>query len=121
MADTERKAVDPVRMAQAMFMVDLARAGFEQVRPIPGGRWAGLYPYMFTVAIVTGKLLDRHELEDRWCYNSRLVADAALSVWNGTGEPNGWIRHPRSGRCRYDADPNREVYDWALEVAGAAE
>lgn len=37
---------------------------------------------------------------DSWCYDSVLAAVLALSVWDGTGEPIGWFRNPRTGEIR---------------------
>lgn len=96
----------------------MAELGFDEIRRLPGGDWVGLYRYAFTVAIVKGVEMDTTTLYDRWCYRTRLEASAALAAWDGmTGEPDGWLRHPASGRCRYDADPERQVLDWGLETA----
>src|SRR5436309_3043308 len=65
-------------------------------------RWAALMPFMFTVAIVWGFRGDGQGLcyEDRWCYHEPLRALLALREWNGAGDPEGWHRHPYSGRRR---------------------
>lgn len=100
------------------FIRYLAHAGFRSFRAGPPGRWVALYPYAYTVAIVMGEMFDRYVILDRWCYTSKEAAEAALAAWDCvTGEPDGWIRHPASGRCRYESDPTREVLDWAPEVA----
>jgi hypothetical protein len=31
-----------------------------------------------------------------------------MVMWDGTGEPEGWFRHPASGRRRPDCDPAQE-------------
>jgi hypothetical protein len=36
------------------------------------------------------------------------AAVAALIAWDGKGEPEGWFRHPMSGRRRPDGDASRE-------------
>lgn len=33
---------------------------------------------------------------------------SALEEWDGTGEPEGWMCHPRTGRRRPNGDPNQE-------------
>jgi len=38
--------------------------------------------------------------EDRWCYHTKEAATAAFEAWNGEGEPDGWHRHPGTGRRR---------------------
>ena len=40
--------------------------GYRDVRPLPGGRWAGIAPFMFTHAIITGRIADHHGYDDRW-------------------------------------------------------
>lgn len=47
---------------------------------------------------------------DTWIYDCEQADDgwrAALG-WDGQGEPEGWYRHPQSGRRRPDGDPARE-------------
>lgn len=69
-----------------------------QPRQIPGGQWAGLKKFMFTWAIVTGAMFDTINVGDRWCYHALETAAVAFEAWDGTGEPEGWHRHPLSGR-----------------------
>ncbi len=45
---------------------------------------------------------------DRWCYHDHDAAWRAVLGWNGKGDPEGWYRHPRSGRRRHESDPDRE-------------
>ena len=47
---------------------------------------------------------------DTWIYDVE-QADAgwrAALGWDGEGEPDGWYRHPQSGRRRPDGDPEKE-------------
>lgn len=82
--------------------------GYREVRPLPGGRWAAVWPLMYTHALVVGTIGDMLGCDDRWCYGSYADAKAALDAWDGIGEPNGWHRHPASGRRRIAADPATE-------------
>lgn len=50
---------------------------------------------------------DKWSLE-RWCYHDHDAAWRAVLGWNGKGDPEGWYRHPLSGRRRHDSDPERE-------------
>ena len=80
--------------------------GYRHVRLLPDGkRFAAIMPLMFTSAIVTVRAGDTHSTEDRWCYHTEGSALAALDAWDGTGEPDGWHRHPGSGRRRGDDAP----------------
>jgi len=67
----------------------------------PSGRIYALHNFLFTWAIVA----DVHEggYEDRWCYDEFAEAAGALEDWRVqgfAGEPEGWHRHPQSGRRR---------------------
>lgn len=47
---------------------------------------------------------------DTWIYDCEQAEAgwrAALG-WDGQGEPDGWFRHPQSGRRRPDGDPSKE-------------
>jgi len=43
-----------------------------------------------------------------WQYQSRDAALVALAAWDGEGEPEGWYRHPATGRRRPGGDPAQE-------------
>lgn len=66
---------------------------------VDDGRVAAIWNMIYTVSIV---LMNEETIlfgyEDRWCYHTAEAAKAALDAWDGTGEPNGWHRHPASGR-----------------------
>lgn len=67
-------------------------------------------PYLFTWGLIVGKIEDCQSwFDDRWCYHRFLDAVMAGSVWDGLeGEPEGWHRHPRTGRRR-DEDGSEVV------------
>lgn len=86
-----------------------ATAGLTEIKALSDNRWAGVHRFGFTDAILTGDLDNLNTYADRWCYE-RGSATAALKAWNGTGEPAGWHRHPRSGRRRPEGDAAREYF-----------
>jgi len=47
-------------------------------------------------------------LDDGWWYDSPEAAVAALNIWNGVGEPEGWMRNPKTGRRRPNGDKSKE-------------
>jgi hypothetical protein len=49
----------------------------------------------------------RHARHDVWCYADLSTAVHAAERWDGTGEPEQWIKHPASGRRRPGGDPER--------------
>ena len=75
--------------------------GYGHYVAFPNGRDACLAGYMFTVAIIAD--LNEYGHGDRWCYETFDKALAALLEWTergGEGEPEGWHRHPSTGRRR---------------------
>lgn len=81
------------------------------VRRVDDRRYVAVLPFLFTHAVVWGYVADfRFGYSDRWCYETAAAAVAAGSVWGGPDddEPDGWHRHPASGRRR-DADGNEWI------------
>jgi hypothetical protein len=81
-----------------LFLQFLRDTGHLHARVIPGGRYAAVMPFAFTVAIIVGRLGDTWGYADRWCYHDLNAAIAALDCWDGQGEPTGWHRQPGTGR-----------------------
>jgi len=81
---------------------------YEDVVQKPDAGWCAVSRFAFTFAILAG--CDYAGYRDRWCYDSRAEAKRALAAWSGVKgtEPDGWHRHPDSGRRRPDSDPERE-------------
>jgi hypothetical protein len=80
------------------------------------GKWAAIWPLMFTDAIVSGPMETiTIGPENRWCYQKDgHSATEALLDWlvaGLMGEPEKWHRNPFDGRRRPDGDPNREYVD----------
>jgi hypothetical protein len=93
----------PADLAFLQWLIDAC--GYLRPKPLPGGRYAAIEPKVFTHAIVVGRIGERVGYDDTWCFETLDKATAALAVWDGTGEPQGWIRHPASGR-RISRDPD---------------
>lgn len=92
---------------EAAFLQWLKEQGHRHPKPLPGGRYAAIFDFMFTEGIIVGRIGDRDQYDDRWCYE-RGKAEAALEAWDGTGEPQGWHRHPATGRRRPDGNADEE-------------
>lgn len=71
-------------------------------------RYVAIVPFLFTWGLIVGPTRCTLGYDDRWCYRTLSLALAAATVWDGTGEPQGWHRHPDSGRRRPDGDPTRQ-------------
>lgn len=76
------------------------------VRRLDDDRYVAIIPFIFTWGVVVGTT--HLSYDDRWCYHHLPTAVAAAHVWDGTGEPDGWHRHPTSGRRRPNGDPEQE-------------
>ncbi len=77
---------------------ELEAEGYTNITVLENGRQAAIAPFIFTHAIVCD--FDVFGYGDRWCYYTKREAVQALAAWNGKGDPEGWHRHPKSGRRR---------------------
>lgn len=87
-----------------------AAHGYTDYREFPNGRDACIVRLAYTHAILAD--ITYWGYEDRWCFHNYAAAKAALDAWNGEGEPQGWHRHPPSGRRRKGGDPATEEIQW---------
>jgi hypothetical protein len=80
--------------------------GYADARVLRDGRLVIVERLFGHAALLWVGTLQAHE--DAWCYATCREAVAAAHTWDGTGEPQGWVRHPASGRRRPGGDPERE-------------
>jgi hypothetical protein len=68
-------------------------------------------PFIYTHAIVTVPRGHYLTYEDRWCYMTKASALYAAVCWDGAPgtEPEGWHRHPVTGRRRENGEPSTET------------
>ena len=90
------------------FVAFLHQNNYQNIKLLSGDRWAATMQFMFTTAIVVGKVGNKLCYDDRWCYHDDATAAKALVQWDGIGEPLGWHRHPATGRRRPDGDSSGE-------------
>lgn len=95
-------------LAKGAFATWLHAQGYRHVKDLGDGRYACLMRLMFTTAIITGRWGDEGAYDDRWCFHTAELARDALEAWTGQGEPEGWHRHPDTGR-RNPPDPFEAV------------
>jgi hypothetical protein len=84
------------REREREFIERLGDGSYSYVKHFPDGECAWIGRFMFTCAILYGLTPTGHR--DRWCYHTAADARRALDAWDGQGEPEGWHRHPASGR-----------------------
>ena len=103
---------EELRMSQA-FGWAAHRAGGDYLwtQALPDGRAVFLMPlFGGNLRLGIGEL-GSPCLDDVWCYQAPqtdLAWRAALG-WDGDGEPEGWYRHPDTGRRRPGGEASKEV------------
>jgi hypothetical protein len=98
----------PADLLFLQWLID--ECGYLSPKPIGGGKYACVIPKIYTHAIAVGRIGDCYGIDDSWCYASYVEAALALARWDGAGEPEGWVRHPASGR-RVSRDPDERDDD----------
>lgn len=58
--------------------------------------------------LCAGHVDDKTGYEVGYCYASPEEAFAAADAWDGTGEPQGWMKNLQTGRYRKNCDPAKE-------------
>lgn len=89
-----------------MQIVDAAGAGLteEAAAPytllgkLPNGWICGAHRLLMHWTMHIG--ITEDSIEDRYCFKTKELAEAAVRDWNGEGDPDGWHRHVSSGRRR---------------------
>lgn len=68
------------------------------LRRLPDGRIIGVHRllYHWTLHVDIGEFC----YAERYCYQTVESALQAFNEWDGKGDPEGWHRHPTSGRRR---------------------
>lgn len=84
-------------------------AAYTYMRRLPDGRICGVHRLLMHWTMHVG--IDEIGYAERYCYRSELRAIRALKEWNGTDDPEGWHRHPTTGRRR-DPETGREWIAW---------
>lgn len=84
------------------------------IRQLDDGRGLFLLPLAYGGArLGIGDFEERIELDDVWDYRAadNDAAWRAVLGWDGAGEPEGWYRHPGTGRRRPDGTAASERID----------
>lgn len=76
-------------------------------RLLENGLVSAVLPMLYTYRLIIGSV-GASWYDDCWCYHDLGTALDAMSEWDGEGEPEGWHRHPPSGRRRVEGDPATE-------------
>lgn len=82
-----------------------------RVKLLDDGRYILAHPLLFHWTMIVGRIGDTWGFDTRYCYADEALALAALSKWDGNGDPEGWHRHPDTSRRRPDGDPALEYIE----------
>lgn len=85
-------------------------ADYLHIRPLGDGRAVFLLPMLMGNTRIAIGDVGRPYFDDGWCYQfeQNYAAWRAALGWDGEGEPEGWYRHPDTGRRRPDGDASKE-------------
>jgi hypothetical protein len=72
------------------------------------GRCVYLFPTIFNLRIGVSKDTEDKGFTEFYCFHDNEAAFEAMDSWNGTGDPEGWVRHVPSHRRRPHGDPSKE-------------
>lgn len=83
-------------------LMKIGEGTYSGIKHFPDGNRAWVARMIFTVAILYG--VEPYGYRNRWCYHTMADARRALEEWDGAPgtEPQGWHRHPDTGRRRDD-------------------
>ncbi|MBY3433289.1 hypothetical protein HFN89_03805 [Rhizobium laguerreae] len=94
---------------EAFELPDHVTDSYIDLKQLPDGRYIGtvrlLYHWTMHIDI------DDVGYADRYCFATYELAKKAFDEWSGVGDPEGWHRHPTSGR-RKDLATGREWVDF---------
>lgn len=87
-------------MTDLELIADAARQGYTDAQVKGDAGVVAICRFMYTWALLSD--LSNFGYDGRWCYSSYDKARSALDAWDGADgtEPDGWHRHPDSGRRR---------------------
>jgi hypothetical protein len=79
------------------------------------GNYVAYYPLLMHWTIISGHLDLTYGYEDRWCFGDQKNVEDCFNAWKAkdfNGEPEGWVRHPKTGRRRINGDPATEYINY---------
>jgi hypothetical protein len=77
---------------------DEVASSYVDLKKLADGRYIGTLRLLFHWTIHID--IDGIGYADRYCFATYELAKLAFDKWSGEGDPEGWHRHPKSGRRR---------------------
>ena len=87
------------------------REFYTDMRALPDGRIIGVHRLLFHWTLHID--IDAYGYGDRYCFATYRLAKEAFDHWQGEGDPEGWHRHPMTGRRRRLADDKSILAEWS--------
>lgn len=101
----------PISNLQKAAIRRITEEGYAYPKVLPNGLIACVNRFLFTDAIIlVNPAAADFGYEDRWCYEHGKALPALLA-WSGDKEPEGWHRHPLTGRRRPHGDASKEYIE----------
>ncbi|MCS4089697.1 hypothetical protein [Rhizobium sp. BK176] len=101
--------IEGASSAQAFELPDHVIESYIDLRQLPDGRYIGTLQLLFHWTMHID--IDLVGYSDRYCFATYELAKKAFDEWSGEGDPDGWHRHPKTGR-RKDLVTGREWVDF---------
>jgi hypothetical protein len=95
--------------AHAFDLPDDVVESYIDLRQLPDGRYIGTLRLLFHWTMHID--IDFVGYADRYCFATYELAKKAFDEWTGESDPEGWHRHPMTGRRR-DLATGREWVDF---------
>jgi hypothetical protein len=107
-SDDQRLLPDPAAIAMLFPTAGIDAGGHYATRQLPDGRWLCVDPLTYqrarlclshaAGADVATALSEGYGYDEVWDYETREDAIVAMEMWDGSGQPTGWTRHPTRRR-----------------------
>lgn len=94
--------------ADNVALPDYVVESYIDLKQLPDGRYIGTHRLLFHWTLHID--IDDVGYADRYCFATYELTKKAFDEWSGEGDPDGWHRHPKSGR-RKDPVTGREWVD----------
>ncbi len=82
----------------AIELSDTVKGYYTKLKELPDGRICGVHRLLYHWTMHIG--IDEFGYSERYCFQTREMAETAMHAWDGTDDPILWHRHPDSGRRR---------------------
>ncbi len=99
----------PLQTQGGLNLIDRSNVGYEREgRLLPDGRVLDVVNLFLSGLLTVSATADDVGYSEAYTYATETEAVLAFCLWDGEGEPDGWICHRPSNRRRENGDPATE-------------